>query len=91
MPLLDLPGLFSGSKASWDVMSSTNAVSYLSLQSCMANAFFSGSGSWLILTPKLYPTVLGTLMLAQFGTIKWCILIVQTIIFPYLETLLGTF
>lgn len=75
MPVLDLPGLFSGSKASWHTMSSTNAVNYLSLRNRMANAFYSENDSWPTLTPKPHPTVLGRLMLAQFDTIEWCILI----------------
>lgn len=61
--LLDLPGLFSGSKASWQAMPLTNAINYLSLQNHMTTCkLYSGNDSWPVISPKPFPAVLGRML-----------------------------
>lgn len=63
IPLLDLPGLFSGSEASWQGMPLANAINYLSLQNHMATCkLYSGKDPWPVISPKPCPAVLGRLL-----------------------------
>lgn len=62
-PLLDLPELLSGSKASWQAMPLANAINYLNLQNHMATCkLYSGNHSWPVISPKPFLTVLGRLL-----------------------------
>lgn len=61
--LLDLPGLFSGSKASWQAKPLANAINHLRLQNHMARCkLYSGNDSWPVISPKPSPAVLGRLL-----------------------------